>query len=245
MHKTVCITSLLLLLNACASTPKVDTSRSIPLQPVTVSQLPQRPSTLEAGDVIDIQRLDDDKSSRTTIRPDGSISYPNAGSIKLAGLTPESAAQRLEEKLAVRLQAPEVVINIVDSPGHRAFVGGDVNRQGSIDLKGGITLQQAIFLSGGINGSGDSQKVVLLRQASINSNYDMYLINLSDLLGGGKDQPYAIWLQRGDIVFVPRSGIGQLMQLVEHINKSIPFNPNVAAFYNLNPVKQTEQSVNQ
>jgi len=238
VRKYPVLIALLALLHGCASTPVVNTSNIAPVEYETVRQLPQTPSVLWVGDVIDILRLDDDKPLRVQIRPDGNISYPYAGSIKLAGLTLDDAAHHLEGKLSASLQAPQVVINLVESPGNRAFVGGDVRNQGPVDLKGGLSLQQSVFVAGGVTASGDSENIVLLRQPTPDSAYNLYRINIGEVFGTKAEHRQAIWLQRGDIVFVPRSGVGHVMQLVEHITKSIPFNPSISAVYNLRPYPQ-------
>ncbi len=113
------------------------------------------PATLQSymfgpGDTIKISVYQEaDLSVTAEISQQGFIDMPLLGSVKMTGLTQQSAKEHLEQLLRDGyLVAPSVSIT-VDS--YRPFfIYGEVRSPGSYPYQPDITLEQAIALSGGL-----------------------------------------------------------------------------------------------
>lgn len=113
------------------------------------------PATLQSymfgpGDTIKISVYQEaDLSVTAEISQQGFIDMPLLGSVKMTGLTQQSAKEHLEQLLRDGyLVAPSVSIT-VDS--YRPFfIYGEVRSPGSYAYQPDITLEQAIALSGGL-----------------------------------------------------------------------------------------------
>ncbi|AVB19806.1 sugar ABC transporter substrate-binding protein [Pseudomonas avellanae] len=132
---------------------------------------------------------------------DGTFSYPYIGTVKAAGLTLQQLNELLESKLQNVYRETALTINISQSPGNTVFVGA-----------GGVALD------------ADAGQVALLRQEE-NGLYKTYFFDYSKFLwadAGGMTAP--VLLKRGDIVFVPKSTVGNKVDGVSlYFNQLIPF----------------------
>ncbi|MDH1213528.1 polysaccharide export protein [Pseudomonas chengduensis] len=158
-----------------------------------------------------------------TVLNDGTFSYPFIGKVQAGGKTPEQLAADLEERLAPFYREPGVTVNINQAPGNTVFVGGSVRNPQSYSASIATTLEQAIVAAGGVEPNADSRHVALLR-SDPNGRYLTYFVDYSQLLYGGELGRHSVALQRGDVVFVPKSGVGNRIEGVDlYLNQLIPF----------------------
>lgn len=226
--KIVC---LITILSACTPPSavllpdeKVLKSHSIELS--DMSKLPGPVIRLMSGDVLRITRDANEVDSNPllvyTVRPDGYFSYPYAGNVLAMGRTIEEIEAEITDKLSSVYRQPKVTINVVSMPSNRVFVGGAVRAPGSFDLATVQTLEQAIISSGGVLIGADSRYVTLLR-LNKDSQYEVYYANFSGLLKPDSKMR-GIQLVRGDVVYVPKSGIGNAVDGVDiYVNQLLPF----------------------
>lgn len=161
------------------------------------------------------------------VRPDGSISYPMVGRTTAGGLTPDELATALRGKLDDIYRQPGVTINIVASPSSKVVVGGAVRNPITIDLAAVANFEQALFAAGGLQSGADPARVALLR-LDMQGRYRVYLIDFSRVLQPGAEGRAAMALQRGDILFVPKSASGTAAEAVDlYINQLLPFSRSV------------------
>ena len=155
--------------------------------------------TLSAFNVATIYEL-----TLYTVLNDGSIYYPFIGRIQAAHRTPQEIANELTTKLAPIYREPRVTVNINQAPGNTVFVGGAVRNPSAVPIPAANNMEQAILGAGGILPVGDARRVALMREDS----------------EGRK--PLA--MQRGDIVFVPKSMVGDRIEGVDvYLNQLLPF----------------------
>jgi polysaccharide export outer membrane protein len=95
----------------------------------------------------------------------------------------------------------------VKAQGIRVFVGGEVTTPAVYDMVGDGDALRAIIQAGGPKISGDLKKVVIIRRGA-DGGAMMRTANLAQAFKHG-DQPDFVPLARGDVVYVPRSGIAQ------------------------------------
>ncbi|EPN67136.1 lipoprotein PslD [Pseudomonas syringae pv. actinidiae ICMP 19079] len=104
------------------------------------------------------------------------------------------------------------------------FVGGAVRNSVTLPINVATNLNQAILGAGGVALDADAGQVALLRQEE-NGLYKTYFFDYSKFLwadAGGMTAP--VLLKRGDIVFVPKSTVGNKVDGVSlYFNQLIPF----------------------
>jgi protein involved in polysaccharide export with SLBB domain len=186
---------------------------SAPSTPINVKIVP--------GDVVDVKFYYTPEINESQIvRPDGKISLLLLGDIIVSGKTPEQLRTELISLYTSELKNPEVVVILRTMSERRVYVGGEVNKPGTVAIPGNLTALEAIMEAGGFNNvSAKRRKVVLLRlQGTI---WKGSVIDLSKPLKGNTSA--LCELQPRDIVYVPRTTIVEINQWVDqYINKVIP-----------------------
>lgn len=177
---------------------------------------------LAAGDQVDIVVLNHPAVSRScTIRPDGYISLPLLDDVKTAGLTPLELRQVLTDGLAQRLREPEVTVIPTSLRPPAVYVLGEVLKPVVVTLREAPTAADAIGHAGGFTPIAAYRGVVIIRTREDGTCLGMK-IETGKL--HGQAGPFlalsGVRLEADDIVFVPRSQIGQLgLYLDQYVNK--------------------------
>lgn len=131
-----------------------------------------------------------------TVQDDGTIAIPDAGRVRVAGLTVEEAEAQVFEALVEAQMDPTFSLEIAEFNSKRASVGGAVGapRLVPITLKD-VTLGEAVQLAGGIVAPDqDNASIRLFRDDAL------YQIPLRTFLSSSEYQD--ITLIDGDAVFV-------------------------------------------
>lgn len=162
-----------------------------------------------------------------TVLNDGSIYYPFIGRIQAAKRTPQEIASELTKKLAPIYREPQVTVNINLAPGNTVFVGGAVRNPSAVPIPGANNMEQAILGAGGILPIGDARRVALLREDT-SGRYQAYFLDFSKLMSTGPDGRQVVAMQRGDIIFVPKSTVGDRIEGVDiYLNQLLPFSKSM------------------
>lgn len=148
-----------------------------------------------------------DLSVSVVVRPDGKISVPLVGDVKVAGKSTSSLSAEVETRLADYIRNPKVTV-IVSNPTsaeyiHRIRVTGAVGEPRSIPYRKGITVMDVILEAGGLAPFANGNEAKLYRQTDAGAK--VYPIYLNDILQKGVlDSNYTLYPQ--DIVTVPERG---------------------------------------
>jgi len=193
---------ILLAIAGCSTTNKVLE------QPIANSTGIVSEYLLGIGDNVQISVWrNPDLSVAVTVRPDGKISVPLAGDIKVDGKSTPMLSKEIEEKLSNFIRNPKVTV-IVTNPTsaefiHRIRVTGAVAQQRSIPYRKGITVLDVILEAGGVTAFANSDESKLYRQTKEGAK--VYPIYLNDILEKGiLDSNYTLFPQ--DIITVPERG---------------------------------------
>jgi polysaccharide export outer membrane protein len=141
------------------------------------------------------------------VRPDGRITVFPAGDVIAAGLTPMELQRNIVALLSADLKLPRVVVNVVEVAGNVVHVIGRVERPGSYPAGPFVTVMQAITAAGGLKDDAARNSVLLFHRDGART-VAVSRIRLDRLLQG--DALADAVVGRFDIVFVPRSAIGNL-----------------------------------
>ena len=149
------------------------------------------------GDVLDVSVWGDEKLKKVIrVLPDGSIGFPLAGHISVAGLSPAEIEESITSKLKKYLPDPEVTVIVQSTDGNKVYILGKVNKPGVISLQGPMTILQALSTSGGFDRFADLDEIKILR------GKEVLEVNYTDLMRG-KNLKSNYLLQADDTILVP------------------------------------------
>lgn len=122
--------------------------------------------TLHQGDTLQVSVWGEDKlQSPSLVLPDGSITYPLAGNVKVVGLSAPEVEAKIAEKLKPYLPDPHVSVVVTKIDGNKVYVMGKVSKPGEIQLAGPMTVLQALSVAGGFEKFADKKGIKILREA--------------------------------------------------------------------------------
>lgn len=185
---------------------------------------------LNTGDVIDLKfSYNPEMNDRITVRPDGAVSLPLIGDVRVAKLTPTALSKRLTERYGNILRHPEVVVMVRDFGTQRAYIGGEVYQPGLVPLRGEMSCLQAVMSGGGPKPTAKTNKVLLIRYRE-GDEPEVRQLNLKQIMAG---KAADVLLRPYDVVYLPRTNIAKVGLFVEqYVNSMLP--RNIVFPYNLN-----------
>ena len=159
------------------------------------SDVASGPFRIGCDDVIEVSVYRDQELTRTVpVRPDGNISLPIAGELKVAGLTTEEIRTEITKRLGTYVKDPTVVTVIVrEVHSARFFVTGEVAKPGMYPLHADTTVLQAIAVAGGMGEYSSRDRATVVRAA----DGDRLVVDIDDPQEAGR-----IVLHAGDTVVV-------------------------------------------
>ncbi|HKQ56645.1 MAG TPA: polysaccharide biosynthesis/export family protein [Candidatus Eisenbacteria bacterium] len=152
--------------------------------------------------------LAEDFTRTQRIRPDGRLSVFPIGDVVAAGRTVREMESELVRLLGAELKRPRVTIEVSDVAGNEVHVIGRVESPGSFKAGPYLTVSQAVAKAGGFKDDAASNSVLVFHRDGARTARVMRL-RLGEALKRGRleaDLP----LGRFDIVYVPRSTIGNI-----------------------------------
>ena len=156
------------------------------------------------GDVLSIDVFNEATLSeeQVVVRPDGFISVPVVGEVKVGGGTISAAQKLITEQFGEFLRdEPNVVVHVLATQGSRVFVIGKVQRPGAFPLSGDLDVVQALALAGGLNQFAAENKIKVIRRGD-DGVQKTYRFRYSDISDGEKLENN-ILLRSGDVILVP------------------------------------------
>lgn len=152
---------------------------------------------LNPGDVVEISVWGDEKlKGEVHVLPDGSITFPLAGRIDVAGLDASAVEQKVAARLEKFISDPTVSVVVKNAAGNLLYVQGKVIKPGPVQMAGPTAVLQALSMSGGLDKFADEGAIKVVRGQQI------LPVNYKDLISG-RDMSTNIQLQAGDTLVVP------------------------------------------
>ena len=145
-----------------------------------------------------------DMDSVLGVADDGSIRVPLAGSVQVGGLSPESAARRVEKafKDGGFFIDPHVTLTVTQSLSQRVSVLGEVKTPGRYPVDAKTSIIDLLAQAGGETEFA-SDTVYVLR-ADATGTVKRFPVSVKGLVGSGPLTPTQL-LRAGDSVYVPRA----------------------------------------
>jgi polysaccharide export outer membrane protein len=134
------------------------------------------------------------------VRPDGMVTVPLVGEVKVSGMTPVQIETSLVESLKQYVNEPHVTVTVVEVGSKTVYVTGEVQHPGAYPLVGPVDVLQIIAKAGGVTPYAHRRSVFVLRQ--VNGKKEKLPVNYNQIFHG-KNPEQNITLQPGDTVVVP------------------------------------------
>lgn len=182
---------------------------------------------LYPGDEIEVATPTAPELTRTLkVGPDGRIALPLIGQIMAADRTLAEVEQVASQAYTAELVRPVVEITLKQAGPLKVWVAGEVRTPGVFDMAGDIDAYQAIVMAGDFLPSAKPQEVALIRRGP-GGRRMMRVVDLRPRRGE------VVALRRGDILYVPRSNLGELANFFTQVRNALPvgFNYSINGQY--------------
>ncbi len=169
---------------------------------------------IRSGDTLQIEVLEDATLNRSAIvLPDGQISLPVAGTVRVAGRSIADVQAELVSRLSPGFTSPPTVFVTLSALAERPaasttprtidiFILGAATSPGKVQVSPGTTLLQAIAQAGGLSPFA-AKKRIQLRRVDKAGNEQIYKMDL-DAIERGASSGGATRLSAGDVIVIPQ-----------------------------------------
>ena len=160
--------------------------------------------TIGSMDTVEVRVFrEEELTTMGQLSPDGTITMPLIGAVKIVGLTTDRAAAAITAKLKDGfLVNPQVSVTIEARVRRSITVLGQVQNAGVFELPPNrkLTVVEAIGMAGGATRIANTKKITLKRNTS--GKPEVTILNLKDITSGKTaDVP----LRDGDVLTIPES----------------------------------------
>lgn len=161
----------------------------------------QEPYRLNPGDILRISVWNEDALQREImVLPDGTISFPLVGILKVANRTPEQVQAEIKKKLSRLIPDPEINLAVRAVEGNHIFIIGKVGRPGRFPMMRPTDVVQALSLAGGFTPYAKTEEIQILRRTG---NKQKVISFDYSKIAEGQALESNILLQSGDTIVVP------------------------------------------
>ena len=175
---------------------------------------------LYPGDEIEVAMPTANELTRTIrVGPDGRIALPLIGQAMAADRTLSELEYDLSAAYAAQLVRPVVEVTLKTAGPMKVWVAGEVRTPGVYDMTGDMDVYQAIIQAGDVLPGAKPSQVALIRRGPGG-------VRMMRAIDTRPRRGQAVALRRGDIVFVPRSTLGELANFFTLVRGALPIGFN-------------------
>lgn len=144
-----------------------------------------------------------DLSTTALVRPDGTITMPLVGDLKVAGRTPSDVQGEITKRISQYVKAEAAIVTVAVSAvqSYRFTVTGSVVNPGSFQSQYYVSIADAIAMAGGPTRFADTENIEVIRQGA-DGKQRRIPINFDDIQTRKRAEANVV-LVAGDTVFVP------------------------------------------
>lgn len=171
---------------------------------------------LYPGDEIEVATPTAVELNRTVrVGPDGRIALPLIGEVMAADKTLYELGEAVSRAYVGKLVRPVVEVSVRTAGPMNIWVDGEVRTPGVYAMSGDSSAYQAVVQAGGVLPSGKPKGAALIRRGPGGTRM-LKVIDLRPTRGE------AVAVRRGDIIFVPRSTLGELAAFFTQFKAALP-----------------------
>jgi polysaccharide export outer membrane protein len=172
-----------------------------------------------AGDSFDVSfELSPEFNQTVTVQPDGFVTLKSVGDVRVQDQTVPQLTQTLREAYGKILNDPLITVVLKDFQKPFFVADGQVAHPGRYDMRGNVTLAEAIAVAGGFTEAAKHSQVRLYRRVD---NQWMFakVFNLKQMEKKG-DLHEDPLLHPGDMLFVPKNSFSKIKPFIPYTGLS-------------------------
>ena len=170
---------------------------------------------VENGDTITLAFAFTPEFNQTvTVQPDGFITLQSVGDVHVQGKTIPEIRVDLQKIYSKILRDPVISVSLKDFDKPYFLALGQVERPGKYDLRGDITVAEAVSIAGGLTEKAKHSNVLVFRRVSDNW-VSVRKLDLKHMLGSG-NLSEDLQLRPGDMVYVPQNRISKIKPFIPY-----------------------------
>jgi polysaccharide biosynthesis/export protein len=160
-----------------------------------------------------------------SVQPDGYVTLRGVGDVKVQGQTVPELTQTLRTAYSKILNSPIISIVLKDFEKPYFVADGQIGKPGKYDLRGQITLTQAIAIAGGFTDASKHSQVLLFRRVD-DQWMEAKIINVKKMekMGDLTEDPL---LHPGDMLFVPKNTFSKIEHFLPVASMGTFFQPPI------------------
>jgi polysaccharide export outer membrane protein len=179
---------------------------------------------LTKSDVVDANfTFSPDFNQTLTVQPDGFVVLKGAGTILAEGLTLPQLQRAVSDAYRGFLHQPEITVTLKDFDKPYFLASGEVAKPGKYELRGDVTVNEAIAIAGGFTQQARHSQVVLFRRLS-EEVAETHVLDVKKMLDS-RNLREDMHLRPGDFIFVPQSRVSKIRKFVPTNSMSWYMNP--------------------
>ena len=136
------------------------------------------------------------RTQRLQVSPEGTVTVPGYGPVKVGGLTVAAAQSHIRSTLGSRFKSSNINLSVGQTRSMMINVMGEVKVPGTYTLSAFSTVFHALYMAGGINDIGTLRNIKVFRNGRQVTVVDVYEYILNGRLAGN------IRLQENDVIVV-------------------------------------------
>jgi polysaccharide export outer membrane protein len=153
-----------------------------------------------------------DFNQTLTVQPDGFVFLRGAGAVAAEGLTVPQLQQVIARAYTGILHEPEITVTLKDFEKPYFLASGEVGRPGKYELRGDLTVNEAVAMAGGLTQQARHSQVVLFHRIS-SDVAEAHVVDLKKMLNR-RDLREDLHLRPGDFVYVPQNRVSKIRKYV-------------------------------
>jgi polysaccharide export outer membrane protein len=168
---------------------------------------------LAAGDSFDVSfELSPEFNQTVVVQPDGFVTLKAVGDVKVVGQTVPELTQTLRTAYSRMLNDPLIVVVLKDFEKPYFIADGQVGKPGRYEMRGTVTLTEAVAIAGGFTENAKHSQVLLFRR--VNDQWlSAKIFNIKDMEKRG-DLHEDTTLKPGDMVVVPKNTLSKIKPFI-------------------------------
>ncbi|MEO9779224.1 MAG: polysaccharide biosynthesis/export family protein [Sedimentitalea sp.] len=186
---------------------------SVLVLPLLASQaVAQSSYKIRSGDVLRIEVLEDSSlNGDSIVLPDGRVSVPLVGSVRVRGRSVDEVRSDLVNRLRPNFASDPTVYVSLSSVAEdeededetlTIYMLGEVATPGTVEVERGTTFLQALAQSGGVTRFGATKRMQL-RRPGADGRMQVYTFNVKAIMDGKSSLNTPV-LREGDVIIAPQ-----------------------------------------
>jgi polysaccharide export outer membrane protein len=172
-----------------------------------------------AGDSFDVSfELSPEFNQTVTVQPDGFVTLKSVGDVKVLDQSVPQLTQTLREAYGKILNDPLIVVVLKDFQKPFFIADGQVSHPGKYDMRGNVTLAEAIAVAGGFTEAAKHSQVRLYRRVDDQWMFaKVFNLKAMEKKGDLHEDPL---LHPGDMLFVPKNSFSKIKPFIPYTGLS-------------------------